>query len=91
MIDIIQTNDSIGLYEFLIKNNFPNLTDHTEIVCYARIFRFINNQETAGYVWMYELLEENGRFQCHLCIANKYKGKILNLKKIYKVRWNFFV
>ena len=84
MIDIIQTNDSIGLYEFLIKNNFPNLTDHTEIVCYARIFRFINNQETAGYVWMYELLEENGRFQCHLCIANKYKGKILNLKNVNK-------
>ena len=84
MIDIIQTDDSIGLYEFLIQNNFPNLTDHTEIVCYARIFRFINNQETAGYVWMYELLEENGRFQCHLCIANKHKGKILNRKTVNK-------
>ena len=82
LIDIIQSNDHIGLYKFLIENNFPDIKDHTDLVSYATIFRFIHNKETAGYVWMYELKEEDGRFQCHLCIANKYKGKI-NMKKYY--------
>ncbi len=84
LIDIIQSNDHIGLYKFLIENNFPDIKDHTDLVSYATIFRFIHNKETAGYVWMYELKEEDGRFQCHLCIANKYKGKILNLKTVNK-------
>ena len=84
MIDIIQTDNHEELYSFLVGRDFPNLKDHTEIVCYARIFKFMHNQSTAGFVWMYELLEEDGRFHCHLCIANQYKGKILNRKTVNK-------
>tara|TARA_R100000458_G_C8276175_1_gene251411 strand:+ start:3837 stop:4277 length:441 start_codon:yes stop_codon:yes gene_type:complete len=84
LIDIIQTDNHEELYSFLVGRDFPNLKDHTEIVCYARIFKFMHNQSTAGFVWMYELLEEDGRFHCHLCIANQYKGKILNRKTVNK-------
>ena len=84
MIDIIQTDNHEDLHGFLVKHNFANLKDHNEIVCYARIFKFMHNQSTAGFVWMYELEEEDGRFHCHLCIANQYKGKILNRKTVNK-------
>lgn len=92
MIDIIQTDNHEDLHGFLVKHNFTNLKDHTEIVYYATIFKFIHNQSTAGFVWMYELENEPGRFNVHMHIADKYKGKILNryiVNKFYQMTKDF--
>ena len=87
MIDITQTYNHEELYNFLVEHDFPNLKDHEEIVCYATTFKFIYNRRTAGFVWMYELEDEPGRFNVHMFIANQYQGKILNRHIVNKFYW----
>ena len=54
-MDIKETQDHKDLYNFLIKNKFVFLDDHEDILKYAKIYKFIKNNDTAGYVWLYQL------------------------------------
>ena len=87
LIDIIETNNYSELYNYLLQNNFKYLDDHNEIIYYATIYKFINNNNTAGYVWLYEL-EQPKEYMVHLYIQDDYKGKTLTrfvVNKFYEM------
>ena len=87
LIDIIETNNYSELYNYLLENNFKYLDDHNEIIYYATIYKFINNNNTAGYVWLYEL-EQPKEYMVHLYIHDDYKGKTLTrfvVNKFYEM------
>ncbi len=82
MRDVIRVYGHEELYNFLTVNNFPNLYTHNEIIYYAKIFKFVHNQDTAGFVWLYDI--QDGMYHTHLAIADEYKGKTLTRKTLNK-------
>ena len=87
MIDIIRSDNYTELYEYLLANNFEFLSDHNEIIYYAIIYKFVNNNQTAGFVWLYEL-EEPKTFNVHLHINKQFTGRTLTrsvVNKFYKM------
>ena len=75
MIDIIRVYGHEELHNFLTAHKYPYLDTHNEIIYYAKIFKFVHDQNTAGFVWLYDIT--NGMFHTHLAIADGYKGRIL--------------
>jgi len=87
LIDIIRSDNYTELYEYLLANNFEFLSDHNEIIYYAIIYKFVNNNQTAGFVWLYEL-EEPKTFNVHLHINKQFTGRTLTrsvVNKFYKM------
>ena len=74
------------LYSFLTANKYPYLETHNEIIYYAKIFKFVHDQNTAGFVWLYDI--QDGMFHTHLVIADEYKGRILT-RKVVNNFYNF--
>ena len=68
------------LHNFLTAHKYPYLDTHNEIIYYAKIFKFVHDQNTAGFVWLYDIT--NGMFHTHLAIADGYKGRILTRKVV---------
>lgn len=85
-MDIKETQDHKDLYNFLIKNKFVFLDDHEDILEYAKIYKFIKNNDTAGYVWLYQLKPKE--YMVHLYIHDDYKGRTLTrfvVNKFYEM------
>ena len=80
MINIIRVYGHEELYNFLAAHEYPYLDTHNEIIYYAKIFKFVHDQNTAGFVWLYDIT--NGMFHTHLAIADEYKGRILTRKVV---------
>ena len=74
------------LYNFLTVIKYPYLETHNEIIYYAKIFKFVHDQNTAGFVWLYDI--QDGMFHTHLVIADEYKGRILT-RKVVNNFYNF--
>tara|TARA_R100000935_G_C2805630_1_gene152518 strand:- start:480 stop:875 length:396 start_codon:yes stop_codon:yes gene_type:complete len=86
LIDILRTDDYSVLFNYLTINKFNNLEDHNEVIYYAKIFKFVNNNTTAGFVWMYEI--EANVYHVHMHIQDEHKGRILTrhvVNKFYKL------
>jgi len=86
LIDIIRVYGHEELFNFLTEHKFPSLETHNEIIYYAKIFKFVHDQNTAGFVWLYDIT--NGMFHTHLAIADGYKGRILT-RKVVNNFYNF--
>lgn len=86
MIDIIRVYGHEELYSFLTAIKYPYLETHNEIIYYAKIFKFVHDQNTAGFVWLYDI--QDGMFHTHLVIADEYKGRILT-RKVVNNFYNF--
>ena len=87
MVDIIESNNYTELYNYLLENNFKYINDHNEIIYYATIYKFLNNNNTAGF-------EEPKQYLVHLYIHDDYKGKTLTrfvVNKFYKMTSRYAV
>ena len=86
MIDIEPRDGYEKLFNYLTLNKYKYLEDHNEIIYYAKIFEFVRNNETAGFVWMYQI--ETNVYHVHMHIGTAHQGRILNrhvVNKFYRL------
>jgi len=90
MVDIQLTKDTDALLAFLTKENFKYLPEHKENLTYAYIFELVKLNQTLGYVWLYELQDENNNFVTHMCVTKEHQGRVFNrhtVNKFYKISY----
>ena len=92
MRDIEQTEDFASMHDFLVKENFKYMHEHQDILDWSVAYRFVKDDVTLGYVWLYQLSEENEKFLGHMCIDKKYQGRVLTrhiVNKFYALMHEF--
>ena len=82
MVDIVENNNYAELYNYLAVNKFKHLSDHNEIIYYATIYKFVNKDDTAGFVWLYNV--DDGMYNVHMHIHDDYKGRTLTRHVVNK-------
>lgn len=92
MRDIEQTEDFASMHDFLVKQNFEYMHEHQDILDWSVAYRFVKDDVTLGYVWAYQLAEEDEKFIAHMCIDKKYQGRVLTkhiVNKFYALMHEF--
>jgi GNAT superfamily N-acetyltransferase len=84
VLDIEPSQDPDALLAFLTDENFKYLPEHKDNLIYAYIFKLVKQDATLGYVWLYELAEDNNNFVTHMCVAPKHQGRVFTRHTVNK-------
>lgn len=66
------------LYDHLVDTDYEFLDEHADILRYAAVFVCFSGADIAGYIWFYQLEEDEYTWVVHISIVPRFRKRFFS-------------